>query len=65
MAAGVVVGLTEAGLARLSEAVPVHLDGVSRLFIERLDDEELAALEQALDKVSCTAHSADAIVGAT
>lgn len=49
---GVVVALTEAGLARLAEAVPVHLDGVSKLFIERLDDQELAVLEHALDKVS-------------
>jgi DNA-binding MarR family transcriptional regulator len=49
---GVVVGLTEAGLARLAEAVPVHLNGVSKLFLERLDDEELAVLERALEKVS-------------
>ena len=49
---GVVVSLTEAGLARLAEAVPVHLEGVSKLFLERLDDEELAALERALAKVS-------------
>jgi DNA-binding MarR family transcriptional regulator len=49
---GVVVGLTEAGLERLTAALPVHLNGVSKLFIERLDDEELAVLELALDKVS-------------
>ena len=49
---GVVIGLTETGLARLLEAVPVHLEGVSKLFIERLDDEELEVLERALDKVS-------------
>ena len=49
---GVVVALTEAGLARLAEAVPVHLNGVSKLFLERLDDQELAVLEDALDKVS-------------
>ena len=49
---GVVVALTEPGFARLSEAVPIHLNGVSKLFIERLDDKELAVLEQALDKVS-------------
>ena len=49
---GVVVSLTEAGLARLEVAVPVHLEGVSKLFLERLDDEELAALERALAKVS-------------
>ena len=49
---GVVVALTDTGLARLVEAMPVHLNGVSTLFIERLDDEELAVLERALDKVS-------------
>src|ERR1700731_674429 len=36
---GVVVGLTDAGVARLAEAVPVHLRRVSELFAERLSDE--------------------------
>ena len=49
---GVVVALTDADLARLAAAVPVHLNGVSKLFLERLDDQELAVLEHALDKVS-------------
>jgi DNA-binding MarR family transcriptional regulator len=49
---GVVVRVTEAGMARLVEAVPVHLEGVSKLFLERLDDRELSVLENALDKVS-------------
>jgi len=49
---GVVVALTEAGMARLIQTVPVHLQGVSKLFLERLDDEELAVLEHALNKVS-------------
>ena len=49
---GVLVALTEAGLARLTEAVPVHLRGVSKLFLEQLDDEELEVLERALAKVS-------------
>jgi len=49
---GVVISLTEAGLARLAEAMPVHLKGVSKLFLDRLDDQELAVLERALDKVS-------------
>ena len=49
---GVVIALTETGLARLSEAVPVHLEGVSKLFIEPLDDQELEVLERALEKVS-------------
>ena len=49
---GVVVALTEAGMARLMQTMPVHLQGVSKLFLERLDDQELAVLEHALDKVS-------------
>jgi DNA-binding MarR family transcriptional regulator len=48
----VVIALTPAGLTRLIEAVPVHLAGVSALFIERLDDDELAVLESALNRVS-------------
>jgi DNA-binding MarR family transcriptional regulator len=55
-ARGVVVALTEAGVTRLTETAPIHLRGVSALFVERLDDQELAALERALDKVTleCT-----------
>jgi len=49
---GVVIALTDTGLARLAEALPVHLDGVSKLFIEQLDDQELEVLERALEKVS-------------
>jgi DNA-binding MarR family transcriptional regulator len=49
---GVVIALTETGLARLSEAVPVHFNGVSTLFIDQLDDDELEVLERALEKVS-------------
>lgn len=53
---GVVVGLTEAGRARLDETAPVHLRGVATLFLSKLDDNELALLERALDKVTidCT-----------
>jgi DNA-binding MarR family transcriptional regulator len=53
---GVVVALTDAGIARLTETVPVHLRGVSKLFVERLNDQELALLEAALRKVEvdCT-----------
>ena len=53
---GVVVALTDAGVARVTETVPVHLRGVSKLFVERLDDHELAVLETALTKVivDCT-----------
>lgn len=48
---GVVAALTDAGIARVAETVPTHLRGVSELFVERLDDEELANLETALGKV--------------
>jgi DNA-binding MarR family transcriptional regulator len=55
-ARGVVVALTDAGVARLAETAPVHLRGVSELFLARLNDQELAALEGALEKViqDCT-----------
>lgn len=49
---GVVVALTEAGVARLTEAAPVHLGRVSELFVQRLTDDELATLANALAKVS-------------
>src|SRR2546427_1579794 len=44
---GVVVALTEAGMARLAETTPVHARGISKLFVEQLDDEELSILEHA------------------
>lgn len=47
----VVVALTEAGVARLTETAPVHLRGVSKLFVAQLDDQELAVLKSALEKV--------------
>jgi len=49
---GVVVALTDAGVARLTDTAPVHVRGVSELFVAQLDDQELAALKSALDKVS-------------
>src|SRR2546428_9960370 len=48
---GVVVALTEAGMARLAETAPVHVRGISKLFVAELDDDELALLERALNKV--------------
>ena len=53
---GVVVAVTDRGVARLTETLPIHLRGVSRLFVEKLDDNELAVLETALRKVivDCT-----------
>src|SRR5438309_2290926 len=55
-ARGVIVALTDAGLAGLTETAPVHLHGVSELFVAQLDDQELAVLEDALGKVTvdCT-----------
>jgi DNA-binding MarR family transcriptional regulator len=50
-ARGVVVALTEAGIARLTETAPVHIRGISRLFVAQLDDQELALLERALNKI--------------
>lgn len=51
-ARSIVVSLTDAGLERLIETVPVHLSGVAKLFVERLDDQELAVVESALNKVT-------------
>jgi DNA-binding MarR family transcriptional regulator len=52
----VMVLLTDAGLSRLTETAPVHVRGVTDLFVSQLDDEELAALERILAKVAvdCT-----------
>jgi len=53
---GVVVVLTDAGVARLTDAAPVHLRGVSDLFVARLNQKELAILKSVMDKVTidCT-----------
>ena len=53
---GVVVALTDAGVTRLTESAPVHLHGVSELFVAQLDEQDLAVLKTALDKVTvdCT-----------
>src|SRR2546428_11329960 len=50
-ARGVEVALTEAGIVRLSETAPIHARGISELFVGQLDDQELAVLERALNKV--------------
>jgi DNA-binding MarR family transcriptional regulator len=50
-ARGVVVALTEAGIARLTETAPIHARGISKLFVAQLNDRELALLERALNKV--------------
>jgi len=53
---GVVVGLTEAGVARLRVTAPAHIRRVAELFVAPLDDGELAVMERALRKVTlnCT-----------
>jgi len=55
-ARGVVVALTAAGADRLLVTAPVHARGIANLFVAPLDDQELAALESALNKVvvDCT-----------
>jgi DNA-binding MarR family transcriptional regulator len=55
-ARGVVVALTDEGVARLTDTAPVHARGIRDLFVVRLDDDELASLKSALDKVTlnCT-----------
>jgi DNA-binding MarR family transcriptional regulator len=50
-ARGIVVALTEAGIARLAETAPLHARGISELFVAQLDDQELALLEGALNKL--------------
>ncbi len=49
---GIVVALTKAGVARLSETAPVHIRRVVELFVDPLDDQELAILETAFRKVT-------------
>ena len=55
-ARAVVVSLTDAGIERLTETAPVHARGVAKLFVAQLDDDELASLKDALEKVTldCT-----------
>ena len=43
--------LTDAGLARLREASPVHLRGVETHFLARIPDDDRDALVRALEKV--------------
>jgi DNA-binding MarR family transcriptional regulator len=53
---GVIVALTDAGVARLVGTAPAHARGITAYFVSRLDDHELAVLESALDRVTvdCT-----------
>src|SRR5712692_2195727 len=45
-ARGVIVALTEAGIARLTETAPVHARGISKQFVAHLNDQELLPLER-------------------
>lgn len=49
---GILITLTDAGATRLTETAPVHAHGIAEYFVSRLDDQELAVLESALDKVT-------------
>jgi DNA-binding MarR family transcriptional regulator len=53
---GVLVALTEPGIARLAQAAPAHLRRVSALFVSKLTDDELSELATTLHKVAvdCT-----------
>jgi DNA-binding MarR family transcriptional regulator len=48
---GVMVSLTDAGVVRLSETAPAHARGIAKLFVAQLDDQELALIERAMNKV--------------
>ena len=48
----VTISLTDQGVDVLRSALPVHFDGVSRHFLDRLSDLELAQLRSALEKVT-------------
>src|SRR5882672_12208797 len=47
-ARGVVVALTQAGVERLAQTAPVHARGIRKLFVDKLNDQELAAIEKGL-----------------
>lgn len=55
-ARGIVVGLTDAGTARLAVTAPVHARGIQALFVAKLDEQDLSTLKLALEKVTldCT-----------
>lgn len=50
-ARGTYAVLTDAGLARLRRAAPVHLEGIQTHMTGRLDDQQLLALTQLLDRL--------------
>ncbi|RKS72469.1 DNA-binding MarR family transcriptional regulator [Motilibacter peucedani] len=50
-ARGLFAVLTQAGYDRLRSATGTHLRGVSELVVSKLDPEDLAALDRAMDKL--------------
>jgi DNA-binding MarR family transcriptional regulator len=59
-ARGAFAVLTDAGLDRLREATPVHLDGVRRRFVEPFAEEELAELSVLLERLAAAQVPASA-----
>jgi DNA-binding MarR family transcriptional regulator len=49
--------LTPAGLRRLEEAYPTHLDSTRRRIVEHLAGFDLAALNAALDRIGCAGET--------
>ena len=49
---GVVVAMTDKGVARFKETAPIHIRRVAELFVAQLDDRELAVLDRAMRKVT-------------
>ena len=48
--------ITERGLDRLAEAAPTHLEGVRRLFVDPLDEDELRTVAAALGRLGAGAR---------
>jgi DNA-binding MarR family transcriptional regulator len=59
-ARGAFAVLTDAGLDRLREATPVHLDGVRRRFVEPFAEDELAELSVLLGRLAAAQVPASA-----
>lgn len=49
---GIRAVLTEAGMQRLRDAAPTHIDGVRRHFLQRLSADEVAVLADALTRLA-------------
>jgi DNA-binding MarR family transcriptional regulator len=55
---GFYVDLTDAGIARLHEAAPVHVRGIIEHFTQLLEQEEAAVLAASLDRIASAANPA-------